>query len=404
MIPLPVGMEAELTDRRADLGWRRCPTIRLKRLVTLGCLALLASPIVCVARSPRDSLAHTAFGRTPAGESVELYTLRNRQGMEVRIATYGGIVTSLTAPDRNGQYADVVLGYETLAGYLNDSPYFGALIGRYGNRIADGRFVLDGVTYVLAINNGPNSLHGGRVGFDKVVWKVASTRITRQGPELRLTYLSRDGDEGYPGNLTVTAVYTLTEDNALRLDYTATTDKDTVLNLTQHSYFNLRGHGDVLGHVVQIKAAQFTPVDSTLIPTGELRSVVGTPFDFRQPTAIGARIDQSDDQLKFAKGYDHNWVIDRSGSGLAVQATVYEPETGRVLKVSSTEPGLQFYSGNFLDGTLTGKGRWVYGFRNAFAIEPQHFPDSPNHANFPSTVLKPGQIYRNTIQYRFTAH
>jgi aldose 1-epimerase len=273
----------------------------------------------------------------------------------------------------------------------------------FGNRIARGHFTLNGVPYTLAINNGVNSLHGGSEGFDKVVWTVAKANVTPEGPQLTLTYLSRDGEEGYPGNLTVTAVYTLTEANALRLDYSATTDKNTVINLTQHSYFNLLGHGDVLRHVVQIKADRFTPVDSTLIPTGELRPVVGTPFDFRQPTAIGARINEPDEQLQFAKGYDHNWVIDKTSSALAVQATVYEPETGRVLEVSSTEPGLQFYSGNFLDGTLTGKGGWVYGLRNAFTVEPQHFPDSPNHANFPSTVLKPGQFYHNTIQYRFTA-
>lgn len=350
-----------------------------------------------------ESIVSAPFGHAPDGRAVALYTLRNRRGMEAQVTTYGGIVTYLTAPDRKGHYADVVLGYDTLDSYLHSSPYFGALIGRYGNRIAKGRFLLSGQAYTLAVNNAPNSLHGGLKGFDKVVWTVAQAAVTREGPQLTLTYLSRDGEEGFPGNLHVTAVYTLTEENALRLDYTATTDKDTVINLTQHSYFNLRGHGDVLGHVVKINSARFTPVDSTLIPTGELRSVIGTPFDFQKPTAIGARIDQSDDQLKFAKGYDHNWVIDRSGPGIAVQATVYEPETGRVLEVSSTEPGLQFYSGNFLDGTLTGKGGWIYGFRNAFAVEPQHFPDSPNHANFPTTVLRPGDIYKNAIIYRFSA-
>jgi aldose 1-epimerase len=322
--------------------------------------------------------------------------------MEAQITTYGGIVTYLTAPDRKGHYADVVLGYDSLDRYLR-SPYFGALIGRYGNRIAKARFSLSGEAYTLAVNNGPNSLHGGFKGFDKVVWAVAKATVTLEGPQLTLTYLSRDGEEGYSGNLNVTAVYTLTEENALRLDYTATTDKDTVINLTQHSYFNLRGLGNVLGHMVQINAARFTPVDSTLIPTGELSSVVGTPFDFRQPTAIGARIDGPNEQLKFANGYDHNWIIHKTAPGLTVQATVYEPETGRVLEVSSTEPGLQFYSGNFLDGTLIGKGGWVYEFRNGFCLEPQHFPDSPNHPNFPSTVLKPSDVYKNTIIYRFSA-
>jgi aldose 1-epimerase len=308
----------------------------------------------------------------------------------------------LTAADRQGVYADVVLGYDTLGGYLKDSPYFGALIGRYGNRIAKGQFTLDGHDYHLATNNGPNALHGGLKGFDKVIWSVTKTEVTPEGPQLTLSYRSRDGEEGYSGDLSVTATYTLTDDNALRLDYTATTDKDTVVNLTQHSYFNLRGQGNVLGHIVQINADKFTPVDETLIPTGELRPVGGTPFDFRQPTAIGARIDGSDQQLRFAKGYDHNWVIDKAGAGLAVQATVYEPETGRVLEVSSTEPGLQFYTGNFLNGTLTGKGGWIYGFRNAFTLEPQHFPDSPNQPNFPSTILRPGETYHNTIVYRFS--
>jgi aldose 1-epimerase len=338
----------------------------------------------------------------PNGTSVEVYTMRNRQGMEARITNYGGVVTSLMAPDRAGQFADVVLGYDNLEGYLKDSPYFGALVGRYGNRIAHGRFKLNGVEYQLATNNGPNALHGGSKGFDKVIWKVVKAEVTAQGPQLALTYLSRDGEEGYPGSVNVTAVYTLTEDNALRLDYTATTDKDTVVNLTQHSYFNLRGKGDVLGHLVQINAEKFTPVDKSLIPTGELRAVAGTPFDFRTPTAIGARINASDEQLKSGKGYDHNWVIDNPSGKIKVQATVYEPETGRVLEVLSAEPGLQFYGGNFLDGSITGKGGRVYAFRSGFCMEPQHFPDSPNHPEFPSVVLKPGQTYRNTIMYRFS--
>jgi aldose 1-epimerase len=351
----------------------------------------------------KDTITSAPFGETLDGAAVELYTLRNGHGMEAHIATYGGIVTYLSTPDRHGHFADVVLGYDNLAGYLNSSPYFGALIGRYGNRIAHGRFTLDGVNYSLAINNGVNALHGGRVGFDKVVWKVAGATVTPDGPQLILSHVSQDGDEGYPGNLKVTAVYTLTKDDALRLDYKATTDRDTVINLTQHSYFNLRGHGDILGHVVQIHADRFTPVDATLIPTGELRAVAGTPFDFRAPTAIGARIGQADEQLHFANGYDDNWVTDNSTGALAVMASVYDPETGRILEVSSTEPGLQFYTGNFLDGSITGKGGWVYGFRNALVMEPQHFPDSPNHANFPSVVLKPGQTYKNTIIYRFSA-
>jgi aldose 1-epimerase len=349
------------------------------------------------------SLSRAAFGRTADGVEVELYTLRNRQGMEARIATYGGIVTNLTAPDRAGKYADVVLGYDTLEGYLKNNRYFGALIGRYGNRIARGKFTLNGVQYTLATNNGPNALHGGFVGFDKVVWKAMQATVRPQGPQLTLTYRSRDGEEGYPGNLSVTATYTLTEDNALQLDYRASTDRPTVINLTQHSYFNLRGEGDVLGHIVQINGGHFNSVDRTLIPTGEQRSVAGTPFDFRVPTAIGARIDFEEEQLQFGKGYDHNWVIDNPTGSLRVQASVYEPQTGRVLEVLSAEPGLQFYSGNFLDGSIIGKGGQLYTVHSGFCMEPQHFPDSPNHPQFPSTALRPGQTYRNTLVYRFTA-
>jgi aldose 1-epimerase len=370
-------------------------------------LALCLPPGTSMSDQPsHGTISHAPFGTAPGGEAIELYTLRNWHGMQARIATYGGIVTSLTAPDRDGRYADVVLGYDSLAGYLHKGPYFGALIGRYANRIARGRFTLDGTTYTLATNNGANSLHGGRIGFDKVVWKVADAAVTPEGPKLTLTYLSRDGEEGYPGNLSVTATYTLTEDDALELEYRATTDKDTVVNLTQHSYFNLRGAadpGDILGHLVEIRADRFTPVDEGLIPTGELRAVAGTQFDFRSPTAIGARIDAPDEQLRFAKGYDHNWVLNSGAGELALDATVYEPRSGRVLQVLSTQPGLQFYTGNFLDGSITGKHGVKYQFRHAFCLEPQHFPDSPNHPDFPSTVLKPGETYRNTIVFRFAA-
>jgi aldose 1-epimerase len=344
--------------------------------------------------------APTAFGTTLDGTPVSLYTLRNKNGVEARIITYGGIIQSLKVPDKNGKFGDVVLGYDTLDGYLTNSPYFGALIGRYGNRIAKGHFTLDGVTYTLATNNYPNTLHGGVKGFDKVVWQ-AKPGHSDLGPTLELTYVSHDGEEGFPGTLTVKAVYTLTEDNSIRLDYTAMTDKDTVVNLTQHSYFNLAGQGDILGHIVYLNADKFTPVDSTLITTGELRPVDGTPFDFRTPTAIGARIAQADEQLKFGNGYDHNWVVNHPLGELGLDARVTEPTTGRVLEVWSTEPGLQFYSGNFLDGTITGKSGHVYQFRNAFAMEPQHYPDSPNHDNFPSVVLHPGETYHNTIIYKF---
>jgi len=370
-------------------------------------VAAFALPEISMAVEPsRGAIASAPFGVTPGGVAVQLYTLRNRHGMQASIATYGGIVTSLTAPDRAGHFADVVLGYDSLDGYLKQSPYFGALVGRYANRIARAKFALNGVTYTLAINNGANSIHGGRVGFDKVVWKVTNAAVTPEGPQLTLSYLSRDGEEGYPGNLSVTATYTLTEDDAVRLEYRATTDQDTVVNLSQHSYFNLRGAGhpgDVLGHIVEIKADRFTPVDEGLIPTGELRPVAGTPFDFRRPMAIGARIGEADPQLRFGKGYDHNWILNARPGELALDATVYEPESGRVLEVLSTQPGLQFYTGNFLDGSITGKDGRVYAFRDGFCMEPQHFPDSPNHPGFPSTVLKPGETYRNTIVFRFTA-
>jgi len=377
-----------------------------------GLLAMSMIPDVSLSASTSTpAITSAPFGSLSDGRAVEIYTLRNRRGMETRIMTYGGTVTSLRTPDRHGQFADVVLGFDSLEGYLKDSPYFGALIGRYGNRIARGRFSLEGKEYSLPINNAPNSLHGGTVGFDKVLWKVVIARLTAEGPQLALEYRSPEGDQGYPGNLHVTAVYTLTDQDALRLDYTATTDRATVVNLTQHSYFNLRGSGDILGHVVEIPASRFTPVDETLIPTGELRVVAGTPFDFRTPTAIGARIEANDEELHFGHGYDHNWVIDPdaqaaeppSADKVRLDARVYEPDTGRVLEVLSTQPGLQFYSGNFLDGTITGKGGRVYERRAGFCLEAQHFPDSPHHANFPSTVLRPGEVYRQRIEYRFSA-
>jgi aldose 1-epimerase len=375
------------------------PHAGLKLLVLSVCLAGLAG--CATTSSTPNNISRQNFGQTKEGVPVHLFTLRNSRGAEAKISNYGGIVTSLKVPDRNGKLGDVVLGYDNLADYIKDSPYFGSLIGRYGNRIARGKFTLNGVQYTLATNNYPNALHGGIKGFDKVVWEP--TVITSpEGPSIRLTYFSRDGEEGYPGNLSVTAVYTLTEDNALKLEYTATTDKDTVLNLTQHSYFNLAGKGTILDHVVMLAADKFTPVDSTLIPTGELRPVQGTPFDFRTPTAIGARINQADEQLKFGKGYDHNWVINKPMGQLSLMARVTEATTGRVLEVLSTEPGLQFYSGNFLDGTLKGKGGWVYQFRNGFCMEPQHFPDSPNQPQFPTVVLKPGQTYKNTIIYKLS--
>ncbi|HWI55819.1 MAG TPA: aldose epimerase family protein [Bacillota bacterium] len=369
--------------------------------VSLGVAGLVGLTGCSSVSSAPEHLTRKPFGHTKEGTPVDIYTLRNANGAEARICNYGGLVVSLKVPDKNGKLGDVVLGYDNLEGYLKETPYFGALIGRYGNRIAKGQFTLDGRQYTLATNNFPNSLHGGVKGFDKVIW-LPKFRVTPEGPALELTYLSHDGEEGYPANLSVTAVYTLTHDNALKLEYTATTDRDTVLNLTQHSYFNLAGKGTILDHVVMIPADKFTPVDSTLIPTGELKPVDGTPFDFRTATAIGARINQADEQLKFGGGYDHNWVITKPLGKLTLMARVTEPTSGRIMEVLSTEPGLQFYSGNFLDGTITGKGGWTYQFRNGFCMEPQHYPDSPNKPEFPSVVLKPGQTYRNTIIYKFS--
>lgn len=333
---------------------------------------------------------------------MDIYTLTNKNGLRTDITSYGGIVMSLYVPDKAGQLTDVVLGFDKVDDYRQAHPYFGALIGRYGNRIAQGKFTLNGVEYTLAQNNGSNSLHGGLKGFDKVVWQ-ASSLDTPAGPALELTYLSRDGEEGYPGNLSVKVVYTLTHQNELRLDYQATTDQDTAVNLTHHSYFNLAGagQGDILDHELTLEADKFTPVDETQIPMGELRPVTGTPFDFTQSTPIGQRIHQDDEQLKFGLGYDHNWVLNSSGGSLALAARVSEPGSGRVMEVWTTEPGIQFYSGNFLDGSITGKGGKAYGQRAGFCLETQHFPDSPNQPNFPSTVLKAGQTYTSTTVYKF---
>lgn len=372
----------------------------LALLILTGFAALALAGCAATTGRP-EPITKSAFGTLPDGTQVDLYTLRNDSGAEARISNYGGIVSSLKVRDRNGKLGDVVLGYDNLAGYLKASPHFGCLTGRYANRIAKGRFTLNGKEYKLAINNGPNHLHGGLKGFDKVVW-TARTFQTPQGPALELKYLSRDGEEGYPGNLSVTALYTLTHDNALRLDFTATTDQDTVCNLTQHSYFNLAGAGDVLNHEVTIFADKFTPVDATLIPTGELRSLDGSPLDFRQPHKIGERINQADEQLKLGNGYDHNYVLRNTAGQLVLAARVHEATSGRVMEVWTTEPGVQFYTGNFLDGSITGKGGWVYQFRNGFCFEPQRFPDSPNQPNFPSCVLQPGQTYKNTISYKFS--
>ena len=332
---------------------------------------------------------------------IKIFTLTGPGGVEARITNYGGIIMSLSTPDRTGRLADVVLGLDDLAGYIAGHPFFGALAGRYANRIARGKFSLNGAEYTLARNNGENHLHGGIKGFDKAVWSVRDASTQR----LELSYLSADGEEGYPGNLSVTVVYALTDQNELRIDYTATTDKDTVVNLTNHSYFNLagQGQGDILGHELKLFADQFTPVNEKLIPTGELRNVEGTPFDFHAPTAIGARIDQDDQQLGFGGGYDHNFVLRGGGDSLAMAAGVFEPQSGRTLEVLTTEPGVQLYTGNSLAGPIRGKAGSIYYRRSGFCLETQHFPDSPNQPNFPSTLLKPGAQYRSTTVYRFGA-
>jgi aldose 1-epimerase len=351
----------------------------------------------------KPKLTRAEFGTTPEGVPVQIYTLTNKNSLEARITNYGGIVVSLRAPDRKGAMADVILGFDTLHGYLTSpSPYFGALVGRYGNRIGHARFTLDGMEYKLAANNGLNSLHGGVHGFNKAVW------TPRELPDggLELTYLSKDGEEGYPGNLKVTVIYRLTDANELKIDYAATTDKDTVINLTNHAYFNLQGagNGDILEHIVTLNADRFTPVDAGLIPTGELRTVNGTPFDFRKATPIGARIHQNDEQLEFGKGYDHNWVLNPKGAAPLLAARVEEPSGGRVLEVITDQPGVQFYTGNSLDGTIKGKGGKSYGRFSGLCLETQHFPDSPNKLAFPSTELKPGQQFHSTTIYRFSTN
>jgi len=343
------------------------------------------------------------FGKSPDGETIEIFTLKNAKGMEARIITWGGALVSLRVPDAHGQLGDVVLGYDDMDGYLKNTAYFGALIGRYGNRIGNARFSLDGHEYHLYANDGKNSLHGGKRGFDKRVWTV----LNATDHSLELRYVSPDGEEGYPGTLTSTVRYTVAPDNSLHLNYTETTDKDTVQNLTNHTYWNLAGagSGEIVDEDIQINADRFTPVDSGLIPTGELRSVAGTPLDFRKPMKIGARIDSNDEQIKLGKGYDHNFVLNRSGDGLVLAARVHDPKSGRVMEVLTTQPGVQFYTSNMLKGPMKGKDGQVYNYRGALCLETHHFPDSPNKPNFPSTELKPGQTFHSETVYRFsTAH
>jgi aldose 1-epimerase len=343
------------------------------------------------------------FGTTKSGTPVTLYTLTNANGLEATITNYGGIIVSLKTPDKTGKMGDVVLGFDSLDPYLGQHPNFGTLVGRYGNRIGKAKFSIDGKEYTLAKNNGENSLHGGVEGFGKKLWTAKEAK-RKDGPAVELTYTSKDGEEGFPGTLTSTVVYTLTNANELKIEYKATTDKTTVVNLTNHSYFNLAGSGDILNHQLMLAADRFTPVDAGLIPTGELKAVDGTPFDFRKPTAIGARINNvADEQIKLGGGYDHNFVLNGNAGTLRLAARVTEPTSGRWMEVSTTEPGVQFYTGNFLDGTIKGKGGQTYAKRAGLCLETQHFPDSPNKPAFPTTLLKPGATYQTTTVYKFGA-
>jgi len=358
--------------------------------------ALIALSWVAPQRAP--------FGTMPDGTAIEIFTLKNSQGMEVRTIPYGAIIVSIRVPDRAGRMDDVVIGHDRLEGYLTASRFFGAVVGRYGNRIAKGRFTLEGRTYELAVNNGPNHLHGGVKGFDKVVWQ-AEPFSTAAGTGVRYRYVSPDGEEGYPGRLDVRVTYTLTERNQLVVEYLATTDKATPVNLTQHSYFNLAGDGvrDVLDHVVQINAERYTPVDATKIPTGDLAPVAGSPFDFRTPVRIGAHIADEHPQIAIGGGYDHNFALTRTGGGQKLEwaARVFEPSTGRTLTVTTTEPGLQLNTANALDGSITGKAGHVYRARYGLCLETQHFPDSPNQPAFPSTILRPGETFRSRTEFEF---
>jgi aldose 1-epimerase len=348
-------------------------------------------------------MAGCASVKTADFDEIKLYTLKNKAGTTVKITNYGATVTSIITADRDGNMADIALGYHTVEGYMNavDKPYFGSIVGRYGNRIANGKFSIDGTEYELATNNGENHLHGGVIGFDKVVWDAEIS-----GPNaVTFSYLAKDGEEGYPGNLQIAVTYTLTEDHELKIDYLATTDKKTVVNLTNHTYFNLKGEGEgtILDHELMINAKGFTPVDKGLIPTGKVKPVEGTPFDFTTAKAIGRDVGQQDQQLEYGLGFDHNWVLDKDGEGMTLAATVYEPTSGRFMEVFTEEPGIQFYGGNFLAGNLKGKSGKTYVYRGGFCLETQHYPDSPNQSSFPSTILEPGEAYKTSTVYKFSS-
>lgn len=349
--------------------------------------------------------SHVSAQKVQDFDSIQLYTLTNQSGVQVKVTNFGAIITSIVVPDRDGKMGDIALGYHHVENYINavDKPYFGAIVGRYGNRIAKGEFTLDGETYSLAVNNSPNHLHGGVIGFDKVVWNAKA--IHGQGWQgVELKYLAKDKEEGYPGNLSITVTYKLDDSNQLAVDYHATTDKATPVNLTQHTYFNLKGEGNgtILDHELMLNASRYTPVDSTLIPTGEIAAVTGTPFDFTVAKAIGRDIGKKDQQLEYGLGYDHNFVLDRDDEGLTHAATVHEPSSGRVMEIHTTEPGIQFYCGNFLDGRLKGKSGKPYVHRGGFCLETQHYPDSPNQDQFPSTILRPDGVYKTTTVFKFS--
>jgi aldose 1-epimerase len=381
----------------------------MKKILRLVCSSVAvfvcAASLLPAATSPIITMK--SFGQLPDGRQTHLFTLENARGFRADISDFGGTVVNLYVPDKAGKLADVSLGFDNAAQYLAQSPFFGALIGRYGNRIAHGKFTLDGKTYSLALNDKPGdipcSLHGGKVGFDKVLWQARPV-ILDGNPALVLTYVAKDGEEGYPGTLSVEVTYTVTQANELRIDYKATTDKATPVNLTNHTYFNLKGEGEgtILDHVLTMNASRTTPVNAGLIPTGEIVPVGGTPMDFTKPHAMGERINADFEQLKFGGGYDHNWVLDNQDGKLALAATVYEPTSGRVMEILTTEPGLQFYAGNFLDGTRTGKSGKKYVYRSGFCLETQHYPDSPNQPKFPNTILRPGETLRSTTIHRFS--
>ena len=374
--------------------------IMKEKLLWIAIIFLTSS---CMSDNSKVTIEKSPFGTTVEGIDVDKYILSNQQGMEISIINYGGIITSWSAKDKNGIYEDIVLGYNELSEYEKESPYFGAIIGRYGNRIAKGKFSIEGKEYTLAVNNGENHLHGGMKGFDKVVWN-AETRLTDSSVSLILTYLSKDMEEGYPGNLEVEVAYTLNNEDELSVTYKATTDKTTVINLTQHSYFNLSANfnNTILNHELILNSDSFLPVDNTLIPTGEFRDVTNTPFDFRTSKTIGQQIDEEDPQLKNGFGYDHCWVLNEQDKGIRFVASAFEPQSRRFLEVFSDEPGIQFYSGNFLDGTLPSKNNDSYQFRSGFCLETQHFPDSPNHKNFPSVILRPEEEYNSQTIFKLT--